>query len=225
MASIIITQDRKVRIAIIFLAIIYMVGLMGSLSFNPNIIQLSWLNLLVSSIVLFAFHKGKNFYFWLWMVGVFQAGYVLEMFGVKTGRIFGEYIYGNNLGYKLNDVPVIIGINWIMLCYCAYHVATKMLEKWKPENEKMLEYSLVALSAFLMVFIDFFIEQLAPQLDFWYWKNQVPTIQNYTAWFIFSFCFVFFYQKLKLPSSNPIAKWLFMFQLLFFIGLNLANYF
>ncbi len=220
-----ISQDRKSTIAIIFLAIIYLVGLIGSLSFDPKFIQLSWLNLLLSSIVLFAFHKGKKFYFWLWIAGVFQAGYVLEMFGVKTGRIFGEYIYGNNLGYKLNDVPIIIGVNWLMLCYCAYHVATKLLEKWKPQNEKMLDYSVVALSAFLMVFIDFFIEQLAPQLDFWYWKYQVPPIQNYTAWFIFSFCFVFFYQKLHLPSSNPIAKWLFLFQLLFFIGLNLANYF
>ncbi len=225
MANFILTKDKRASLAIIFLAIIYMVGLIGSLSFNPDIIQLSWLNLLVSSIVLFAFHKDKNFYFWLWIAGVFQAGYVLEMFGVKTGRIFGEYIYGNNLGYKLNDVPIIIGLNWLMLCYCAYHVATNFLEKWKPENEKMLEYAVVALSAFLMVFIDIFIEQLAPQLDFWYWKYHVPPIQNYTAWFIFSFCFVFFYQKLNLPSSNPIAKWLFVFQLLFFIGLNLANYF
>jgi putative membrane protein len=224
-ANFIVSEDKRARFAIIFLAIIYLVGLIGSLSFNPDIIQLTWLNLLLSSVVLFAFHKGKNFYFWLWVAGVFQAGYVLEMFGVKTGRIFGEYIYGNNLGYKINDVPLIIGVNWLMLSYCAYHEASKILEKWKTDNEKMFEYAVVTISALLMVFIDVFIEQVAPQLDFWYWKYQTPPIQNYTAWFIFSFCFVFFYQKLALPKTNPIASWLYLFQLLFFIGINLANYF
>jgi putative membrane protein len=108
-------QERKAQFAIIFLAIIYMVGLLSSLVFNSEIIQLTWLNPLISSIILFAFHQGKGFYFWLWVAGVFQAGYLLEMFGVKTGRIFGEYIYGNNLGYKWNDVPLIIGLNWLML--------------------------------------------------------------------------------------------------------------
>lgn len=218
-------QLSKTQWVLIFLSILYGVGLFGSKLFSPSIIHLSWLNLLISALVLFLFHPNKNFYFWLWIAGVFQAGYVLEMFGVKTGRIFGEYIYGNNLGYKLNDVPIIIGLNWLMLCYCAYHVATKFLEKWKPENDMVLTYAVVSLSAFLMVFIDVFIEQVAPQLDFWYWKNQLPPIQNYTAWFIFSFCFVFFYHKLNLPTSNPIARWLFLFQLLFFVGLNLANYF
>lgn len=192
------------------------------LSYSYNYIWY-WLNLLICSTLLFIYHRDKNFFFWLWIIGVFQAGYVLEMFGVKTGKLFGEFIYGNNLGYKLNDVPLIIGLNWLILCYSAYHISNLIISKLKISNIEIFNLGKVLLAAFLIVIIDILIEQVAPQLDFWYWKNQVPPIQNYTAWFLFSFCFIFFYQKLDLPCTNLIAHWVYIFQFLYFFGMNLMK--
>jgi putative membrane protein len=211
---------KKENIAIIVLAILHAVGLVGSVVFKLDLLKLSPINLIISAIVLFYFHKPKNTMFWIWVIGVFQAGYILELIGVSTGRIFGQYFYGNNLGFKLADVPVIIGLNWVMLCYVSMHVASLFFSKITKQNE-VNPILKIALSALLMLCIDFLIENVAPQLDFWYWKNGSIPIQNYTAWYIFAFAFMYVYQKLELPLTNKIAPWLYVFQLVFFVGMNL----
>ena len=71
-----------------------------------------------------------------------------------------------------------------------------------------------------MVLVDFFIEQVAPTYDFWYWKNQLVPLQNYTAWFAFAFAFNFLFQRLQIAQNNKVAVWLYGLMLLFFVGLN-----
>ncbi|MBJ7429335.1 MAG: carotenoid biosynthesis protein [Bacteroidia bacterium] len=210
---------KKENIAIIILAILYAVGLFGSAVFKLDLLQLSPVNLIVSAAVLFYFHQPKNTLFWIWAIGVFQAGYILELLGVTTGRIFGQYFYGNNLGPKMADVPVIIGLNWVMLCYVSMHVAEIFFGKIGKQNT-VNPIIKIALSALLMLCVDILIEHVAPQLDFWYWKNGSIPIQNYTAWYIFAFAFMFVYQKLELPLNNKIAPWLYALQLVFFAGMN-----
>jgi len=210
---------KKENIAIIVLIILYAVGLIGSTVFRIDLIKLTPINLMISAAILFYFHQPKNVLFWIWTIGVFQAGYILELLGVTTGRIFGQYFYGNNLGFKIADVPVIIGLNWVMLSYVSMHVCQIILNKIVP-NSNVHIMAKAALGALFMLVIDIFIENIAPQLDFWYWKNNVVPIQNYTAWFIFSFVFMFIYQHLELPLTNKIAPWLYGLQLAFFVGLN-----
>ncbi len=210
---------KKENIAIIILIILYAVGLIGSTVFKIDLIKLTPINLMISAAILFYFHQPKNAMFWIWTIGVFQAGYILELLGVTTGRIFGQYFYGNNLGFKIADVPVIIGLNWVMLCYVSMHICKIVLNKIVP-NKNLHILAKAAIGALLMLIIDIFIENIAPQLDFWYWKNNVVPIQNYTAWYIFSFVFMFIYYQLDLPLTNKIAPWLYGLQLAFFVGLN-----
>ena len=210
---------KKENIAIIILIILYAVGLIGSTVFRIDLIKLTPINLMISAAILFYFHQPKNAMFWIWTSGVFQAGYILELLGVTTGRIFGQYFYGNNLGFKIADVPVIIGLNWVMLCYVSMHICKIVLNKIVP-NKNVHMMTKAALGALFMLIIDIFIENIAPQLDFWYWKNNVVPIQNYTAWYIFSFVFIFIYHQLDLPLTNKIAPWLYGLQLAFFVGLN-----
>lgn len=210
---------KKETIAILVLAILYAVGLFGTTIFKLDLLKLSPINLIVSAAVLFYFHQPKNTLFWIWVIGVFQAGYILELLGVTTGRIFGQYLYGNNLGIKVAEVPVIIGLNWVMLCYVSMHVAQLFFDKIIKRKETHLIVK-VSVSALLMLCVDILIEHIAPQLDFWYWKNNVIPIQNYTAWYIFAFAFMYIYQQLQLPLTNKIAPWLYVFQVMFFAGMN-----
>ncbi|MCF8429840.1 MAG: carotenoid biosynthesis protein [Bacteroidia bacterium] len=210
---------KKENIAIIVLAILYAVGLIGSTVFRIDLIKLTPINLIVSAAILFYFHQPKNAMFWIWVIGVFQAGYILELLGVTTGRIFGQYFYGNNLGFKIADVPIIIGLNWVMLCYVSMHISQFVLNKI-ASNQTVNVLVKTAVAALFMLIIDIFIENIAPQLDFWYWQNNVVPIQNYTAWYIFSFVFIYIYHQLSLPISNKIAPWLYGLQLAFFVGLN-----
>ena len=210
---------KKETIAILVLAILYAVGLFGTTIFKLDLLKLSPINLIVSAAVLFYFHQPKNTLFWIWVIGVFQAGYILELLGVTTGRIFGQYLYGNNLGIKVAEVPVIIGLNWVMLCYVSMHVAQLFFDKIIKRKETHLIVK-VSVSALLMLCVDILIEHIAPQLDFWNWKNNVIPIQNYTAWYIFAFAFMYIYQQLQLPLTNKIAPWLYVFQVMFFAGMN-----
>jgi len=210
---------KKETVAILILAILYSVGLFGTTVFKLDLLKLTPINLIVSAAVLFYFHQPKNTMFWIWVIGVFQAGYILELLGVTTGRIFGQYLYGNNLGIKVADVPVIIGLNWVMLCYVSMHVSEIFFSKIVKQNT-VNPIVKIALSALLMLFVDILIEHVAPQLDFWYWKNNYIPIQNYTAWYIFAFAFMYIYQQLQLPLTNKIAPWLYVFQVMFFAGMN-----
>ena len=51
----------------------------------------------------------------------------LNITGANTGLIFGNYTYGNILGMKVLGVPLIIGLNWFIVMYCA-GVATQFYE-------------------------------------------------------------------------------------------------
>ena len=45
----------------------------------------------------------------------FLTGMITEILGVQWGWIFGNYQYGDALGYKVLGVPLLIGVNWALL--------------------------------------------------------------------------------------------------------------
>ena len=49
---------------------------------------------------------------------------ITESLGVNYGLIFGNYEYGNNLGFKFFGVPFLIGINWIILTAISANTAS-----------------------------------------------------------------------------------------------------
>jgi putative membrane protein len=54
---------------------------------------------------------------------IFIFSFLIEAIEVKTGVIFGEYIYGKGLGTKVLETPLMIGLNWLMPVYCAKIIA------------------------------------------------------------------------------------------------------
>ena len=44
-------------------------------------------------------------------------GFFVELLGVKTGLIFGNYHYGATFGAKWQDVPYLIGLNWAAMVF------------------------------------------------------------------------------------------------------------
>jgi putative membrane protein len=83
------------------------------------------------------------------VVGI--AGFTAEYIGVHTQLLFGEYHYGNNLGYKLAGIPLLIAINWVMLSFSAIAIVISL-------QISVLVKAL--LSATLMTLLDFLLNQL-----------------------------------------------------------------
>jgi putative membrane protein len=68
-------------------------------------------NLFLMSIILFLNFKLNSKLQILSILSIFLIGMITESLGVNYGLIFGNYEYGNNLGFKLFGVPFLIGIN------------------------------------------------------------------------------------------------------------------
>jgi len=207
----------KSTFAILFLIIIHVVGFVGTAYFDESMMKLTPINLLVSLGIVLWFHKQPNGYFLAYLLIVYLLGFTIEWAGVETGKIFGQYFYGENLGLKLLDIPLIIGINWVILSYCTMNIIGLAYTKLNLKTNPII---IVFVASLLMVFADFWIEQLCSRFDFWYWKSNIVPLQNYTAWFFFSFAFNYLYLKLGLSMNNKIAVALYILQLTFFIGLG-----
>ena len=154
----------------------------------------------------------RNWKFYGSLILIALIGFFLEVLGVKTGLIFGSYSYGKSLGLKALSVPILIGINWAILLYC-----TAQFSRIKNQILNAL------FGAFMMVFLDFFIEQNAARFDFWYWKNNIIPLQNYIAWFIISFALNLAFQKRIGQKSNSTAKAFYVIEIIFFAALFFKN--
>lgn len=74
-----------------------------------------------------------------------------------------------------------------------------------------------------MMGIDFLIEPVAINYDFWKWEeNSIPP-QNYIAWFLISFVMLLMSEKILTKRTNKLAIVLFITQLLFFLVINVVS--
>lgn len=178
-----------------------------------NFILLTPFNLLISLGLLFWNEENRNKNLLIISILCFSVGLGMEMIGTNTGLVFGEYSYGKTLGFQVGHVPLIIGVNWLMLVYASAAVVNHFGAK--------LHFAVkAALSAALMVFLDFFIEPVAMRYDFWSWAGDIIPIQNYIAWFVIAFGLLLVTHRLMMIKSKT-AIGLFIAQLMFFVALNL----
>jgi len=138
------------------------------------------------------------------------TAWMLEVAGVRTGKIFGAYAYGPTLGFKVLDVPITIGINWVLLVI----VTSAVVEEWNVGGK----IGRAALGAGLMTSLDLLIEPVAMNFDFWQWRNNYIPIQNFGAWWMASFFFHWVYISADLPAKSSLFRLIALLQFLFFLG-------
>ena len=204
----------KEKLAIIFLVVIYTVGIAGiGLEWMPQLVYGTPINLLLSLAIVLFFdqHKGKSL---LWFGGlVFSLGYGIEVLGVQTGKIFGAYSYGEILGFKLWDTPLMIGVNWLLLVLSAGNLVDQVLSKGST-------YLKIAVAATLMLLLDLLIEPVAIHWTMWTWENIDVPLQNYLAWWLIAAVMFGIYYQFLGKHVNKVAGAVFIIQLVFFALLN-----
>lgn len=206
----------EIRIGIAVLLLIQIIGLVGIYLKGNDFAALTPYGLLITFMVLIIYHQDYSKDFNRYIILIFAASFAIELMALRTGRIFGEFYYGLNLGFLVKNVPLIIGVNWLILCLSAAYLSNLFVQNI---------YLKSALAALLIVLLVFFIEQVAPALNFWYWKDNVVPIQNFVAWFVIAFFFQLMIWNLKFSVANKIAPYVFTFQLLFFVALFLLKKF
>ncbi|MBL6962780.1 MAG: carotenoid biosynthesis protein [Bacteroidetes bacterium] len=191
--------------------IFFVTGTVGMLTpaLSSQFQKLTPLALLLSFLFLLIYHRGQyNYKSALVFIFIFIAGFAIEILGVKHGFIFGHYMYGNNLGIKIWETPVLIGMSWLILTYTTASLF---------ENVNIHLGFKTFFAAAIMLIYDMFLEQLAPTLDMWHWKDEIIPLQNFIAWFIIAFIFQLFIKINQVSTSNSIAKLVLSCQFAFFI--------
>jgi uncharacterized membrane protein len=191
----------------------------------PLLKGFEWMSLSPVFIVLCCFivgygHKGFDTRFVTYAGIVYLMAFALSALGVYTGRIFGSFFYGLNLGVLVADTPLVIGVFWLLLSYTASVTVSAFTQNVSVLNNPIVKALLASL---LMLTVDLLLEPIASSADFWYWKNQEIPLQNYTAWFVFAFAFNFLFQQLQIDTSNKIARWFLCLFILFLITLNVLG--
>ncbi len=197
----------------LLLIIYYSVGLVGlSMPVSRELfIGLMPFTILLSIGILLFFHDSWRLKDGLVFLLIALLGYLVEVAGVLTGEVFGEYSYGRALGFRIFETPLLIGINWLMLIYCVYAIF---------EKYKIPVWGRIFSGATLMVIYDLILEPVAIRLDMWSWGDVDIPLQNYVAWFIISVILLAIMHLFKITLKNRVAPWLFGVQTGFFLLLN-----
>lgn len=203
---------RKQFFLVLVLVVFYTIGIVGLLGEQRNeFAQLTPLNLLVSlTCLLLSFGKiSRKQFIDLLLVGIIGFGF--EVIGANTHGVFGKYHYGNSLGWSWLKVPLIMSVNWIILCF----ISTSLVSNFG--KNVVLQAILASL---LMTGLDVLIEPVAGTLDFWNWEGPQAPVYNYVCWFVLSLPLNWWILRRKTTVQNPVSIALFVLLAVFFGILN-----
>ncbi len=200
------------------LVLYYVVGIMLFLVEGTRSLfgSLTPLSLIMSFLAVLAFQPSWSPKLGLAFLTVFGLAVFVEIMGVQTGVLFGEYVYGKALGLKILDTPVMIGLNWLILVYCTTAIVN---HSFKNKITRIIS------GAGLMVFYDLVLEYVAPVMDMWSWPTRYPGVRNFLMWYLVALVFHSLFQWLNLKIENRPARYLFLIQFLFFSGIALYTIF
>ncbi|MGV8962531.1 MAG: carotenoid biosynthesis protein [Candidatus Saccharimonadaceae bacterium] len=191
--------------------VFYSVGVIGMLLpvTSHYFLQLIPFALLLSFFVLaFSDESKDKRNLILYLLFIYVSSFAIEVAGVYSGVLFGKYSYGNNLGVKLWETPLIIGANWFFLVYTTAAIF---------EKTRMSSALKVMLASSSMLVYDVVMEQVAPKLDMWDWKHPSVPFQNYFTWFLIAIAFHIGLQWLKIRIKNKLALTVLLCQFIFFV--------
>ena len=220
----------KIEIATAIAVLFHIIGLVGLLFFDKTFfLQSTSVNLLLMFALLLWTQHEKNKYFFLFFAACFFVGITVEIIGINTKILFGDYTYGNVLGYKVQHVPLLIGVNWFIIIYCCgisiHTLLTKAINSISADTGKkpmvLKALSVIIDGAILAVLFDWLMEPVAVKLGYWTWNGDgsIP-FYNYICWFLVSILLLAAFHFAKFNKQNKFAVNLLLIQLMFFLLLR-----
>lgn len=164
-------------------------------------------------IIFFTVIKRNQLKVFIYFVFCGLFAFISEVIGVKYGILFGNYYYGETLGFKILSVPVIIGINWMVILAGSISFSA-IITKNKA--------AIIFLSTIFVLIFDYLMEPVAMYFNYWNWENGTVPFSNYLTWGIIIFIFTSIYVLKRFAMNSKMPAFLFAVQLIYFLALNLA---
>ena len=196
----------------IFLFIIWLnqlFGVFGILVIDFDLfLSLSPISLIFTFLIVVCSNIEVSYKSFATIIIIFFLSIISEIIGVNYGILFGSYYYGDNLGYSMYGVPLVIGLNWVVLTVSCGNIASYFFEKNK--------YLSIFFGSLLMLILDVIMEQVSGNIDFWYF-NDDNLIFNYITWFILGAFNQYFYQSLNYTKNLVISVNVYLSFIVFFL--------
>lgn len=207
-----IPSNTTSKISVFIIWLFHLCGMVG-ISYGNKEFFLAFtpINLFISFVLLFVNQKQLESKELKAAFLIFFIGMISEILGVKYGLIFGDYVYLDNLGVKILGVPVLIGVNWIILTFI-----TGSLSSFIFKNK----YVSILMGAILMIGLDLLIEPVAPLLGFWIFDLQKVPLQNYLGWFVIGMITQALFQFKIAEKELTFSTHLLIINAIFFAFLN-----
>lgn len=192
--------------------ILHTVGTVGILVAREWFVPLTPLNLMVSGYFVLRHTESPK----TWVYGsIALMAFAIEAIGVATGWPFGNYEYVNALGPQIIRTPILIGLLWLLLLGGALY--------WMRSATSNRVVQAVGAAA-LMTGIDFLIEPVAINLQYWTWYGADVPLSNYLGWFGTALLLASFANAFD-PHfrTNRMAGLFFLVQIVFFATLNILS--
>ena len=193
-----------------FLILVYISGSIGFVVNPPFFSPFTPYTLLLTCLVFLIHSPLADKKFLIAFFSIAFLGFIIEVIGVKTGLVFGKYSYGDGLGFKLLDVPLIISINWAMLIFAGIRIVSSIFAN---------KITVLVVAALLVTLIDLLIEQVAPKLDFWQFEGGLPGLHNYIGWIGVAFFISYFFYPTIIKGNRTVSLIILILQIIFFTSL------
>ena len=207
-----IPSNTTSKISVFIIWLFHLCGMVGISYGNKDFfLAFTPINLFISFVLLFVNQKQLESIELKSAFLIFFIGMISEILGVNYGLIFGDYVYLDNLGFKIFGVPVLIGVNWIILTFI-----TGSLSSFIFKNK----YVSILMGAILMIGLDLLIEPVAPLLGFWIFDLQKVPLQNYLGWFVIGMITQALFQFKIAEKELTFSTHLLIINAIFFAFLN-----
>ena len=177
---------------------------------RPIVIKLTDLFLLLMNggVLYFIIRQDQGRKIYIWIIFTVLITFFAELAGVRTGNLFGPYLYASGMHWKIAAVPVVIALNWAVLILGSWAWAVLITK---------IPLLQILLGMLLIVFFDMVLEPLAMKMDYWQWENGVIPLQNYLAWAIIAGFFFVFLKWFNLTFEGRLPRLFFLVQIIFFL--------
>lgn len=219
--------SQRWKTATLLAFVFHACGAVGMIWLNsPRFSSATALNLCIMLVLLIWTQGEKNLAFYRTILTVFGFGMAVEMVGIHSGWLFGNYRYGKILGPQIWDVPVLIGINWFMTSFCIGTLICQFTKRWGRGDSQQAEKKFlspmmllrICMGAFLAMCFDLVMEKPAIRLGYWQWQGTgQPSWWNSFCWFVVSGILLVFFEKADFRKDNQFAVNLILIQFMFFL--------
>jgi putative membrane protein len=196
------------------LVIIYAVGLAGHLipPLRPLMLAITpYVLLITGGIVLLPVIGSRNWRTFAWLLAAGLITFVIEIAGVATGKIFGEYHYTEILGPQLFGVPLLIGFNWMLVLFGSINLA-QLISQRTP--------LIILIATLCAPLFDYVLEPIALTFQYWQWHGGTAPLRNYIVWGVISGILCSVYILIRCHAQRRLPAFYLIVQFVYFAILN-----